>query len=193
MGAAGRGERGERAGSDGGAGRGERGGSDGGGKRGKRGGSDGRGKRGKRGGSDGRGKRGGIGRAARRAGAGGASGAGMGWGILGGGGTWAGGWCLFLVSGHHPDLIQLVATSDRVILWSEWAGKAGSNGSRPRESTARVLRHRGRLLADYDPATRTWRSLSAAPRDEPTDTVPVWTGSELVAVTEAGKTVALHR
>lgn len=48
-------------------------------------------------------------------------------------------------------------------------------------------------LTDYDPVTRTWRSLSAAPRDEPTDTVPVWTGSELVAVTEAGKTLALHR
>jgi hypothetical protein len=38
---------------------------------------------------------------------------------------------------------------------------------------------------------RTWRSLSAAPRDQVTDSVPVWTGSELV--TEAGTTLALHR
>ncbi len=48
-------------------------------------------------------------------------------------------------------------------------------------------------LADYDPGTRTWRSLAAVPRDERTHSLPVWTGSELVVVTDQGTTLALHR
>jgi hypothetical protein len=48
-------------------------------------------------------------------------------------------------------------------------------------------------LADYDPGTRTWRSLAAAPRADQTNSMPVWTGHELLVVTDQGATLALHR
>jgi hypothetical protein len=48
-------------------------------------------------------------------------------------------------------------------------------------------------LAEYNPSTSAWRPLAASPRDAHTDTLPVWTGSELLVVTEQGTVLALHR
>lgn len=48
-------------------------------------------------------------------------------------------------------------------------------------------------IADDDLATNTWRLLAAAPGDAHTDALPVWTGRELLVVTEQGTTLALHR
>jgi hypothetical protein len=191
-----------------------------------------------------------------------------------------------LPAGHHPDLIQLVATSNRVVLWSQWAGKTGSNGLThsgidvlafsdsdaspvapwqnvtgkwpqgvevgtpvftgnsillPPEKqwcsghcitmiqankgffasqatlcrtatvpyspgaalgvsfiwTGRAIIAASRILLRvdhlgvYDPATRTWRTL--APANARATVLPVWTGSELLVVTNQGTTLALHR
>jgi hypothetical protein len=52
-----------------------------------------------------------------------------------------------------------------------------------------LLRH----LGDYDPGTGKWRALPPAPGRAQPDVLPVWTGRELVVVTEQGTTLALHR
>jgi hypothetical protein len=48
-------------------------------------------------------------------------------------------------------------------------------------------------LSDYDPGTHTWRSLAAVSKSIYTNTLPVWTGSELLVVTTRGGLLALHR
>jgi hypothetical protein len=48
-------------------------------------------------------------------------------------------------------------------------------------------------LAMYDPATRRWSGLPATPGHPQPTSVSIWTGTELLTLTMAGKLLALHR
>ena len=48
-------------------------------------------------------------------------------------------------------------------------------------------------LGDFDPGLGKWRALPAATGRAQPDVLPVWTGAELLVVTEQGTTLALHR
>ena len=45
----------------------------------------------------------------------------------------------------------------------------------------------------YDPATRRWSGLPATPGHPQMSSAPVWTGTELLNLTTAGKLFTFHR